>query len=62
MKKFPKNASLTFLFQIRLTAASEIQGLRTVEVKKVSYSMKWHVSGTGFVDFVNRCVYRKEAV
>lgn len=62
MEKFPKNTSLTFLFQIHLTAASEIQGLRTVEVKKVCYSMKWHVSGTDFVDVVNKCGYWKEAV
>ncbi|NWS42890.1 MPDZ protein, partial [Probosciger aterrimus] len=38
------------------TTASEIQGLRTVEIKKVSSSMKWYISGVGFVDVFNRVV------
>lgn len=56
MEKFPKNANVIFYFLNHLTAASEIQGLRTVEIKKVSCSMIWNVSGTVFVD-VGSCVY-----
>lgn len=61
MEKFPKNANVIFYFLNHLTAASEIQGLRTVEIKKVSCSMIWNVSGTVFVD-VGSCVYWKEVV